>query len=96
MSFLKKLFGGGKGQDGPQFEAVDHDGFTIYPEPIPEVGVFRVAARIEKLVDGELRSQSLVRADTANTIEVAAEIAILKACQVIDERGERVFEGPSA
>ena len=76
MSFFKKLLGGGKEHGGPRFDPVDHNGFTIYPDPIPEGGVFRVAARIEKLVDGETRSQGLVRADTANSIEIAADIAI--------------------
>ena len=51
MSFLKRLFGGGSGDSGgsrePAAEAEDYNGFRITPEPIPEGGQFRLAARIE-------------------------------------------------
>ena len=97
MSFLKKLFGGGKGPaEDPQAEAVEYNGFTIYPEPVQEGSGYRIAARIEKVVDGETKSQTLMRADTLGNRDQAADMSLSKARQVIDERGERLFDGPRA
>lgn len=99
MSFLKKLFGGGNGGgDGgaSKAEPVEHNGFQIYAEPIKEGSVFRIAARIEKLVDGEARSQQLIRADTTNSQDEAIDSSVRKAKQVIDEQGDRLFDGQSA
>jgi len=97
MSFLKKLFGGGAGSaDAPQAEAVEHNGFSIYPEPIREGSVYRISARIEKVVEGETKSQTLMRADTLSNKDQAAEMSLTKARQVIDERGDRIFDGPNA
>ncbi|PSL20019.1 HlyU family transcriptional regulator [Shimia abyssi] len=98
MSFLKKLFGGtgGGGESAQAAEPVDYKGFAIYPEPIKEGGVFRVSARIEKNIDGELRSQRLVRADTVNVKDDAMQAGVTKSKQVIDEQGDRLFDGPNA
>lgn len=96
MSFLKKLFGGGDGGSAPEVEPVDYNGFQIYAEPINEGSVYRVAARIEKDIDGQRCTQQMVRADTLNSVDTAAEMSLNKARQVIDERGERLFDGSNA
>ncbi len=94
MSFLKKLFGGGGAAKAA--EPVEYEGFAIYAEPIDEGGVFRVAARIEKTVDGETRSAQMVRSDTLNGRDAAIEATINKAKQVINERGNVLFDSPRA
>lgn len=97
MSFLKKLFGGGGGDSAAaEAEPVEYKGFSIYPEPINEGSVHRIAARIEKEVDGEVKSQRLIRADTTTSRDEAASISETKARQVIDEQGDRLFNGPNA
>ncbi|WP_435141308.1 HlyU family transcriptional regulator [Pseudopelagicola sp. nBUS_19] len=96
MSFLKKLFGGNGREGVSSSEVVEHEGFMIYPEPTNEGGTYRVSARIEKVINDELRSQRLLRADTSSNEEEASRTSILKAKQVIDERGEKLFDGPSA
>jgi hypothetical protein len=96
MSFLKKLFGGGaaKPEEKPAgAEPVHHKGFDIIADPIREGSVYRIAARIEKDVDGERRSQRMVRADTTNILEEAVETSVFKAKQVIDQQGEGLFQG---
>lgn len=92
MSFLKKLFGGGGNADAQKVEPVEYNGFLIYPAPIQEGSTYRISARIEKEIDGETRSQSLVRADTVNSVDAANDMSVNKAKQVIDERGEALFE----
>ena len=99
MSFLKKLFGSGASHDGgsgPKADPVQYDGFLIYPEPIKEGAVYRIAARIEKDFEGEMKSQNLVRADTVNAIEAANDMSVNKAKQVINERGDKLFDMPHA
>lgn len=86
---FSRLFGGKT--PPPGFEPVVHKGFTIVPDPIGEGGRYRVAARIEKEVDGEKRSYRLVRADVLEDRDGAAEIATAKAKQMIDEQGDRLF-----
>lgn len=93
MSILSKLFGGGGGSPAkPQAEPEHHKGFRIYPVPAKEPGGYRVAARIEKEVDGVVRSHRLVRADICDTETTAAEIAVRKAKSLIDERGESLLD----
>ena len=96
MSILKRLFGGGgsKSEGGASpvaGTAVDYQGFTIIPEPIPEDGQFRLAARIEKEIGGETKSHRLVRADVLRDRDEAMDAAVRKAKQMIDEQGARLF-----
>ncbi|KAE9627898.1 hypothetical protein FEE96_06580 [Parasedimentitalea maritima] len=91
MSLLKKLFGGSDAAapKGPEPEI--YKDFTIFPDPIAEDKHYRLAARIEKEIDGELKIHRLIRADTLNSSEAAGEAAIQKAKLVIDQMGDRLF-----
>ena len=93
MSFLKKLFGGGSSE--PKAAAVveeeTYNGFHIAASPMPEGGQYRLAATITKTVDGEERSHRLIRADVFSSQDEAAQFAIRKAKQMIDEQGDRIF-----
>ncbi len=90
MSLLSRLFGGsGSGSKGPEPEI--YDGFLIFPEPLSEGGEFRIGARIEKEIDGELKTHILIRADTFITKGDAAEASLRKAKTLIDQMGERLF-----
>ena len=56
MSFLKKLFGGGAGNDNGAAKAgasVEHEGYLITPAPQKEGGQFRLAGTISMEIDGE-------------------------------------------
>ncbi len=89
MSLLKRLFGGGGGKS--KVEPEIYKGFNVFPEPIKEAGGYRVAARIEKDVDGEVKSHQLIRADVCQSEQDALEISANKAKVLIDEKGDRVF-----
>ena len=90
MSLFSKLFGGS--DKSVQEEPVKHEGYLIYPEPIAEGGQHRIAARIEKEIDGEPKSHRLIRADTLSDATAAADASVAKAKQLIEEQGDRLFE----
>lgn len=89
MSLLSRLFGGGKSE--PESEAEEYEGFKITPQPAREGGRYRIGARIEKEVDGAVKSHDLIRADTLDDLQSASEASVRKAKQVIDEQGDRLF-----
>jgi hypothetical protein len=91
MSILSRLFGGGS---TPQAAAksLDHEGYTITPEPIREGNSYRISARIEKEIGGETKSHTLIRADTMDDFDTAVNASTAKAKMLIDEQGDRLFD----
>jgi hypothetical protein len=93
MSLFKRLFGGA-GKETPPAPAAPpetYNGFEIYAEPRREGDQYRVAARIEKDVEGTRKVHSLVRADTMAGYDDAVAASVNKAKQMINEQGERLF-----
>ena len=90
MSLLSKLFGGGSGK-AAEVEPEVYQGYRVFAEPMPEGGKFRLAARIEKDVDGEVKTHQLIRADLLDGHEEAVSVSLAKARQVIDEQGDALF-----
>jgi hypothetical protein len=92
MSFLRRLFGGGS-EDGAAAAAktAEYKGFTIEARPYKEGGQFQLAGVIAKEVDGVRKEHKFVRADRFSGADEAAEFALSKGRQIIDERGDKVF-----
>lgn len=93
MSFLKRLFGAAPAEPAivkPAAE-IEHRGFTIRAEPYQADGQFQTAGTIVKVVDGVAREHRFVRADRFSSLEAAAEMALSKGRQIVDEQGERLF-----
>lgn len=95
MSFLKSLFGrrGGDAPAGPAkaLKEAEHQGFRIRAEPFASEGQYQTAGSIEKIVDGEAKTHRFVRADRFSSADDAADHALRKGRQIIDEQGERMF-----
>jgi len=89
MSFLKSLFGGSK-DEAPKLKD-EHEGFTIAAFPMAEGGGFLVAGTITKEIAGEVKEHRFVRADRFPSVDEAAEASINKGRQIIDLKGERIF-----
>ena len=98
MSFWKKLFGGGSGGAGggdassAAARSAEHKGFTIEARPYPEAGQFQVAGTISKQVGEALKEHRFVRADRFPTQDEAADFALMKGRQIIDQQGDRLFD----
>lgn len=89
MSWFTKVFGGGSSHEGPVAE--DYNGFQIYVEPLKDGTKYRIAARIERVVEDKIMVHHLIRADTLESYDATVEASRLKAQQVIDEQGMRLF-----
>ena len=93
MSFWKSLFGG-KGESGPAkpVREAEHNGYLIEAQPYPEAGQYQVAGTISRVVDGARKEHRFVRADRFATLDEAADFAIMKGRQIIDQQGDRIFK----
>lgn len=96
MSFLKRLFGGGSAESGGEaagkpVKQVEHKGFTVIATPFKAEGQFQTCGVISKVIDGETKEHRFIRADRFAGLDDAADIAIRKGVQLIDEQGDRIF-----
>lgn len=91
MSILSRLFGRGPKPETRETPAEDHDGFRIVAAPQEAAGGYRVGARIEKEIGGEVKVHHLMRADVLPDRDTADTVSIRKAKQVIDEQGDALF-----
>ncbi len=92
--FLRRLTGGGGDDDSapaPLGPAVEYNGFTIQPAPRRDGGQWLTAGGISKDFPDGPKSQHFVRAETHASPELASEFAVIKAKQIIDERGDQLF-----
>ena len=89
-NFFKSLFDGNS--NGDQLaEPVEYKGFTIEPAPINEDGKFRTAGYISGELNGETKRIQFIRADQCNNRDEAIDLAVFKAQQIIDQRGEKLL-----
>ena len=96
MSFLKKLFGGGSSGEAAAAPAkaakqLEYNGFLIAATPYKEGGQWQTCGTVTKTVNGEVKEHRFIRADRFADEEAAADHALMKARQIVDQLGERVF-----
>jgi hypothetical protein len=54
-------------------------------------GSWRIGARIEKEIDGEIKSHRMIRADTLQSFEDAVKASLNKAQMLVDQQGDQIF-----
>ncbi|MFO1121412.1 MAG: HlyU family transcriptional regulator [Hyphomicrobiales bacterium] len=97
MSFLKKLFGGGSAAPAAPGEAkpvktLDYEGYSIRATPYQEGGQYQTCGVVSRVIDGETREHRFIRADRFGDIDSAADHAILKGKQLVDQMGDGMFK----
>ncbi|MGL6313108.1 HlyU family transcriptional regulator [Vibrio sp. WXL103] len=93
MGFFSRLFGGKSKEktSAQEVEPVEYKGYNIYQEPIAEGGQFRIAGRITKEIDGELKQHRFIRSDVVSNKDDANELMLNKAQMFIDQMGDNMF-----
>lgn len=96
MSFLKKLFGAAaKSGSAAEFrsEPQEHKGYRIVATPYLDGGQHQLCGVISREIDGTTRERRFIRADRFPSRDDAVAMTFLKARQIIDQQGDRLFEG---
>lgn len=94
MSLLSKFFGG-KAKDTTKTKDIVpelYKGFFIFPCAAKASSGFRIAARIEKEIAGEVKIHNLLRVDTLQSEDEANQASINKSKVFIDQMGDGVFD----
>ncbi len=95
MFSLKGLLArfGGRNADATEApaEAVEYRGYRIRPAPFRDGGQFQTAGTIEKETESGVRTHRFVRAEKHPSQEAALEFSLMKAKQIIDQQGDRLF-----
>jgi hypothetical protein len=91
FGWLRSLFAG-RGREVQERAAVAYGEYTIIPTPLAQGGQYLTAGIIRKTTAEGVREHRFVRADTHATAEDAAEFAVRKGRQIIDQLGDRIFE----
>ena len=91
--FFKSLVGGAVARTQPAAaEPIEYKGLSIEPEPIEDDGKFRTAGYISGEVDGETKRVRFIRADQHGDQRAAADHAVAKGRQIIDEQGKALLK----
>lgn len=99
MSFLKKLFGGGAssgsssgGTGAPEVKKeAEYKGYVIKATPYKENGQWQTCGVIAKTIDGVKKEHRFIRADRFSDQDAAADHAMIKGEQIVDQVGDRMF-----
>ena len=88
---FKSLFSGSS-KPAPQAEPVEYKGYLIYAEPMDDGSQYRLAGRICKEINGELKTHVFIRSDLFPNKEDAMQWMVRKAEIFIDQSGDSMFQ----
>ena len=93
-TFWQRVAGGsgGAAQD-VAIDPVEYGGYRIRPAPYPAGAGYQTAGVIEKDFADGVEEHRFVRAETHPSRDDAVAFSITKAKQIIDQQGDRMFDG---
>ena len=90
FKFIKNQFArGADSQATSRDRAVEYEGYTIIPAPRKTGNGWTTEGDIEREVNGEVRSEHFIRAETHTDPEQAISHTITKARRIVDEHQSR-------
>ncbi len=93
MGLFSKFISPKKSAQPSQTQTVEYNGYQIEPAPEKQNGQYVTAGYICKADEsGQLQRQRFIRADTHMDVDAASKHAVIKAKQIIDERGDQIFD----
>jgi hypothetical protein len=91
MDALRNLFAGGGDAGGAAAAPVEYQGYRITPAPQRQPSGWNTAGVIAKEFPDGPKEHRFIRVDTHSTKDDAVAFSIVKAQQIIDEQGDRIF-----
>ena len=91
MDALRNLFGGGGESGAAAAEPVDYNGYQITPAPQRQASGWNTAGVITKAFEDGVKEHRFIRVDTHTSRDDAVAFSIVKAQQMIDQQGDRIF-----
>lgn len=92
MGLFSRLFGSKKKeQDTIEVQPYEYKGFLIYQEAKPEGGQYRIAGRITKNIEGDVKEHHFIRSDVLSSQADANEFMLTKAKMFIDQTQGKIF-----
>lgn len=91
MDALRNLFGAGGESGGKAAEPVDYQGYQITPSPERQASGWNTAGVITKAFEDGVKEHRFIRVDTHTSRDDAVAFSIVKAQQIIDQQGDRIF-----
>ena len=92
--FLRRLTGGEAADDAaaaPVGPALEYQGYAIHPIPRRQGSQWLTAGLITKEFPDGVKEHHFIRAETHASQDDASAFAVVKAKQIIDERGDKLF-----
>ncbi len=91
--FMRGLGASGEGEaSGQAAEPVAYKDFLIHPAPRREGSHWHIAGSIVSEADPQGPAHEFIRADTFTSLDEAVHFTVIKARQIIDERGKKLFD----
>ena len=91
MGLFSRLFGSSPKQE-LVIESIEYNSFLIYPNSEADGSQFRIAGKVTKEINGELRDHRFIRSDVISSKNDADELMVRKAKMLIDQMGESIFK----
>jgi len=87
-------FGGGGGSAAPAgpVKEAEYNGYLIKATPYQESGQWQTCGVVSREIGGVTKEHRFIRADRFPSQDQAADQAIVKGRQIIDQQGERMFD----
>ena len=92
MGLFSKLFGSKGSEKTVEVEPFEYKGFLVYQEAQSEGGQYRIAGRITKEINGEIKTHRFIRSDLLGSEQDANEMMLNKAKMFIDQMGDSIFD----
>ncbi len=92
--FLRRLTGGGDSDEsapGTRGPAIEHEGYAIHAIPRRQGSQWLTAGLITKEFPDGVKEHHFIRAETHASQDDAGAFAVVKAKQIIKERGDKLF-----
>ena len=90
-AMLSRVATDGVAPEAAALSEVEYKGYRIRPTPYRNNGQYQVSGTIQKDTPEGVKEHKFVRADTYSNLDDATAFVIMKAKQLIDQQGDRMF-----